>query len=110
MPLWVRLQEWARVLTVTNDDIYTKLKLFDSGQAHALVAAGKEEWADTFKPENDRHCANVRIVADYEYQLEIYLEDIFNDFPHVVLVVCDALGRSWVREATRFVPGQVALR
>lgn len=65
-----------------------KFKLFDSGQAHAKVKAGKAEWTSTFKPESDTHCANHTTACDYEYQVEIYVNDVFAERVAQTTEVC----------------------
>lgn len=76
-----------------------RFKLFDSGECSAKVAAGKASWSDNFVPEGDTHCANATIPIDYDYQLEMSVQDIFDDLPYVVRVECPDLGRVWVRES-----------
>ena len=42
------------------------------------------------------HCAD--ITVDYEYQAEIWVDDVEQDYPHVVRVEVPALGRKWERK------------
>lgn len=41
------------------------------------------------------HCGSVSV--DYEYQAEMWVEEIEKDHPHVVRIECPDLGREWRR-------------
>ena len=51
-------------------------------------------------PEGPTHCGSVTV--DYEYQIEMWLEDIGRDHPEVVRVRCPDAGRVWRRVGTKF--------
>lgn len=45
------------------------------------------------------HCGNVGPV-DYEYQVEMWVQEIETDHPHVVRIECPAIGREWKRDGS----------
>jgi len=48
-------------------------------------------------PGGPTHCGTVRV--DYEYQAEMWVQDIQTDYPKVVRVVAKELGRGWRRNS-----------
>lgn len=66
-----------------------KLFLFD-----ATPAAPGEKHG----PEGPTHCGTVTV--DYEYQVDMWVADISDDYPHVVRCTCpgyDGHGKEWER-------------
>jgi hypothetical protein len=53
------------------------------------------------------HAGTIRFIADAEYQLEMRLDGIAADYPHIVRVESSD-GRWWRREGRRFVSEQGA--
>ena len=43
------------------------------------------------------HAADVTV--DYEYQAELWVNDIGQDYPEIVRVECPDMGRTWVRDS-----------
>lgn len=48
-------------------------------------------------PDGPTHCANQTVHADYVYQIEMAVEMVFLDYPHVVYIRCPGLKRAWRR-------------
>ncbi len=46
------------------------------------------------------HCGTVPV--DYQYQVDMWVKDIGEDYPHVVRIECPALGLEWRREGRVF--------
>jgi hypothetical protein len=47
------------------------------------------------------HAATVRV--DYEYQVEMWVDEVQKDHPNIVRIECPDLGREWIRIDGRFV-------
>lgn len=47
------------------------------------------------------HCGTATV--DYEYQVEMLVEEAAADHPHVVRIECPDLGREWKRDGDRMV-------
>lgn len=73
-----------------------RMKMYDNGEAAKRVADGLDEWSDRFTPESPTHCGNWRGPIDYDYQIELTAESIFEDYPSVVLIVTET-GRRFER-------------
>lgn len=65
-------------------------------------------------PDGPTHCGSVTV--DYEYQVEMWVEEVGRDHPHVVYMRSPDLKRAWRREGKEMkevpfieVPGGVAL-
>jgi hypothetical protein len=44
------------------------------------------------------HCGSQNVTLDYEYQLEMHLDDIAKSYPHIVRIESNT-GREWKRDA-----------
>lgn len=50
------------------------------------------------------HCGTYHGSFDYEYQVEMWLEETAADYPMVVRIETGDGGRGWIRQGQRFVP------
>lgn len=49
-------------------------------------------------PRGPTHCGDVNV--DYEYQAEMHVQEIEQNYPQVVRVECPTIGREWKRDAS----------
>lgn len=65
-----------------------KIHLFDNTPPDAIVEKhgilGKD------------HCYT--ITVDYEYQIEMWIDEISAGYPEVIRATCPDLGRTWIRD------------